>query len=69
MIPSLEKKFVYLSTFFSYANHIRCALALGPRLRPGTRTALTNRRLYCKRRLARPVGVCARTLPARANEP
>jgi len=53
---------------------------LGPFLRPNDATTLTNRRLYCMRRFARPVfffffspfstfGVCPFTFPARANEP
>ena len=56
------------------------AFELGPRFRPKVPTTLTNRRLYCMRRLARPVfffffscfstlGVWPRTLPARANDP
>lgn len=55
-------------------------LAFGPRLRPKVATTLTNRLLYWKRRLARPVfffffscfstlGVCPLTLPARARDP
>merc|ERR1719461_2276356 len=55
-------------------------LALGPFLRPKVATTLTNLLLYWMRLLARPVfffffswastlGVCPRTLPARAKEP
>merc|ERR1711933_48574 len=54
--------------------------ALGPFLRPKVATTLTKRRLYCMRRLARPVfffffswastlGVWPLTLPARARDP
>merc|ERR1712170_47602 len=55
-------------------------LELGPLLLPNPVTTLTKRRLYCMRRLARPVfffffsclstlGVCPFTFPARAREP
>jgi len=47
---SVSEQFQFVCRCVNY-----CVLELGPFLRPNVATTLTNLRLYCRRRLARPV--------------